>query len=231
MAMLIHTLLENSQLPSLIMFDLDGTLVNSIPDLTLAVNSTLKKYGQKEITEKDVGQWVGNGMFLLLKRAFAKNNNCAEEDVSNADVEKCIHIFMKEYEVFNFKTATLFPGVLECLQKAQALNIRMAVVTNKPKRFVPKILQGLDIEKYFQYIVGGDCLPEKKPHPMPLIHCMQHFKASHSETIMVGDSMHDIGAARKANVPVVAVTYGYNHGEPITKFNPNVVVNSLAELF
>lgn len=211
--------------PKLIIFDLDGTLIDSVPDLCAAVDATLLRLGLPPAGETRVRNWVGNGAEKLIKRALSHAGICEASSQNSA-----LQYFLEYYDRHCAVKTNLYPGVESTLKMLTQHSITMAIVTNKPKRFIAPILKHLAIEPYFQYTVGGDDLPHKKPHPLPLIHCMQTLDYRSEETWMVGDSINDILAARAADIPVVAVSYGYNHGRPIEAEGSDEVIANFAHL-
>ena len=219
--------LMNSHYPELVMFDLDGSLVDSVPDLAFAVDAVLLANNKPAAGESLVRQWVGNGAQVLIERALAH----ARLPCSKTDVDSALSLFKIHYHQHCAVHTRLYDGVLPCLEHLSGKGVTMAIVTNKPREFVPAILSALSIEHFFSGIVGGDDLPRRKPAPDPLEYCLNSLKAEVSNSLMVGDSCHDIQAARRAGVPVVAVNYGYNHGRDISEESPDAVVSSLSELF
>ena len=218
------------ELPTLVMFDLDGTLVDSVPDLAAAVDTMLQALGRPAAGEALVRDWVGNGAAVLVQRALAQATDAEAAGAEIADEPEALALFLNAYEAHTARHSCLYPGVLECLQGLQQLGITMAVVTNKPERFVAPLLDALGIGTYIDLIVGGDTLAQKKPHPQPLLHCLAQFQTPAAQALMVGDSKHDIHAARSAQVAVAAVSYGYNHGEPVADAKPDVVIDNLMAL-
>lgn len=216
--------LHNSQL---VIFDLDGTLVDSVPDIAVAVDNMLQELGVPTAGEEHVRTWVGNGAAVLVKRALAY----AQLPDSELECEQALTIFKRHYLAGCSQYTRLYPGVLECLQQLAQQQITMAIVTNKPIEFVPSILEALEIDHFFRLTIGGNDLPERKPSPLPLQYCMAQLGFSPEVSVMVGDSVNDIKAAKAANIPVVAVDYGYNHGRPVSAENPDIVVSSLDGVF
>ena len=222
--------LGNGELPSLVIFDLDGTLVDSVPDLAVAVNTMLAAMNKPEVSQDCVRNWVGNGAPMLVRRALAVYDGKAAEGLGNDDIVQPLSLFMQAYSQQTSALSRLYPGAHECLRKLYDLGIKIAIVTNKPKQFVGPILKSLNIQGYISFVVGGDCLKEKKPHPLPLLHCLARYGVDNKQALMIGDSRHDISAAKAAGIPVVAVTYGYNHGQSVACYKPDAVVDSLLEL-
>ena len=229
MAGLLKQLLGDA--PALVAFDLDGTLVDSVPDIAWAVDRMRFELGMPAAGVDAVRHWVGNGAELLVRRALANSHEAADvAAVDDADFDRAFPVFKRYYHASNGQSAKLYDGVRECLQGLRALGVPMAVVTNKPRIFTDPLLQTLAIDGFFQQVIGGDCFPEKKPSPMALNHLTSHFSAAPHHCLMVGDSRHDVGAGRAAGYKVLCVSYGYNHGEPIEDSLPDAVVGSLAEL-
>ncbi len=203
-----------------IIFDLDGTLIDSVSDLAASVNFMLRSLNLSEVEEKRVREWVGNGASMLVKRALGEKN------IELFD--RAISIFLNYYENNLTSYTSLYPGVKEVLQNLQ--DFKLSIVTNKPYRFIKPILEKLDIESYFDYYLGGDSLKEKKPHPMPLLKVCEEFGASADEALMVGDSKNDILAAKNAGMECVGVCYGYNYGENIENYSPDFIINDIKDL-
>lgn len=213
--------------PQLVIFDLDGTLVDSVPDLAAAIDKTLSDLGYPIAGEDKVRCWVGNGAAMLVKRALGDAGIRSDEKT----LEATLRTFKLHYGAGSSSRTRLYAGVLPCLESLARQQVTMAIVTNKPREFVPAILSALSIDHFFSLIIGGDDLPERKPSPLPLEYCMKQFGFSAAETVMVGDSIHDIAAAKTAGIPIIAVDYGYNHGNPIDEAEPDLVVSSLESVF
>lgn len=220
--------LFQGQLPQLILFDLDGTLVDSVPDLAAAVDEMLLALDRPAVGLDSVRHWVGNGAQVLIRRAL--NNSMDDAGVETALFEQAQVLFFQAYAKHAVAHSALYSGVLECLSGLAEAKIPMGLVTNKPMQFTTPLLEGLGIAQYFSVVVGGDSYPEKKPHPMPLQQSMAQCGALPEMTLMVGDSISDLNAARAAGCAIVCVPYGYNHGQDIRLSGPDRVVDSLAEL-
>ncbi len=210
----------------LILFDLDGTLVDSAADLYRSMNLSLQSLGWPLVTEVQIREWVGKGASKLcesvLLHLFGKLD--AEQH------KVLLHTFVETYGAELCVNTQIYSGVPEFLKHCQTLNIKMACVTNKPVKLAQGLLDALELSSYFQIVLGGDSLPERKPHPLPLLHCMQSLNTSASQSLMIGDSSNDVEAARRAGIDCIVVSYGYNHGESIYDCQPQQVVDSLAEL-
>jgi len=213
--------------PEFIVIDLDGTLVDSVPDLAWAVDRMMEAISRPVWGEDAVRNWVGNGVDRLVKRALT-NQLHAEPDM--AEYERAHPIFMDFYHQSNGNYSRVFDGVVVALDKFTAAGIPLACVTNKAEAFTLPLLETLGIRKYFKTVVSGDTTPHKKPHPEPLLHAARELGFTPDVGLMIGDSQHDVEAARNAGFQVVAVTYGYNHGEDIRLAKPDAVVDSMADV-
>lgn len=214
--------------PKLVLFDLDGTLVDSVPDLAHAIDRMLHELGKETVGIERVRSWVGNGAAVLVQRALA---GCIEAQIiDSGEFDQAYALFLKFYSENTADQSRLYEGVEECLVSLQNQQIKMGLVTNKPIQFTRTMLAGFKLDGFFDVVIGGDSLPQKKPSPEPLLEAMASCEATPSETLMVGDSKSDVGAARAAGCPVICVPYGYNHGEDIARYEPDLIVQSLAEL-
>jgi len=213
--------------PSLILFDLDGTLVDSVPDLAYCIDGMMTQIGRPPWGEARVREWVGNGVERLVKRALIGQLN----GEPNADeYTQALPLFMALYTEHNGKRSQLYPGVMRGLENLKQAGFNLACVTNKADQFTQPLLKALGIYDYFSLITSGDTLPKKKPDPMPLTHTAMHFQLSPEQSLMIGDSSNDVKAARAAGFGIVCVPYGYNHGEDINLSNPDAVIDSIAKL-
>ena len=213
--------------PAMILMDLDGTLVDSVPDLAFCVDAMQAQLGGEPRGEGQVREWVGNGVERLVKRALIGQ---IEGEPEPALLEKAYPLFMELYAENTSARSQLYPGVREGLDYLAGTGIPLACVTNKAARFTEPLLADLDIARYFRLVVSGDTLPQKKPDPAPLLHAAEFFKVEPNQSLMVGDSMNDVKAARAAGFAVVCVPYGYNHGRDIREAEPDAVIESLADL-
>ena len=215
------------ELPRLVMFDLDGTLIDSVPDLAAAVDRMLVELGRPPAGVENVRDWVGNGARVLVRRALA--GGLDHVAVGDAETEEALARFLDIYADCHHLTA-LYPGVHELLEALSTAAVELAVVTNKPERFVAPLLEQVGLGGYFRWIIGGDTLPQQKPDPAALLQVMRLAGVEAAQSLFIGDSRNDVLAARAAGVPCIAVSYGYNHGRPIAEEKPGLVVDSLAEL-
>ncbi|WP_435594123.1 phosphoglycolate phosphatase [Proluteimonas luteida] len=185
-----------------VLFDLDGTLVDSASDITEAVNRMLEELGCARVGEALVRSWIGDGARELIATALAHAG-------SSEDPDALMPRFLHHYADCLLLHPQLYPGVPETLQALYARGVRMAVCTNKPERFVAPLLGALGIARWFDAIVGAGTLPERKPSPQPILHLAAHFGVPAAQCLMVGDSGTDAGAAIAAGAPLVLVSYGY----------------------
>lgn len=214
--------------PELLLFDLDGTLVDSVPDLAFCLNAMLTELALPAASEDDVRMWVGNGAERLVKRALTRRMDGEPEDETL--LRRALARLMEIYAENTDQYSQLYPGVTEGLDYARSLGCPLGVVTNKAERFTVPLMRSLGILDRFDIVVGGDTLPTQKPHPGPLLHCAEHYRAAPARSVMIGDSINDLQAARAAGMRILCVSYGYNHGNDIGTHGPDAILHSLAEL-
>ena len=192
--------------PALIIFDLDGTLIDSAPDLAAAVNGMLAGFGCAPLSLPEVRGMIGDGVAMLVGRALAARG-CAQVDRAAA-----ARIFMQQYESDLTARTSAYPGVAEALEALRAAAIALAVCTNKPALLTSRILRSLELEDYFVRVIGGDSLPFRKPDPRVLLAILEALGAPREESLLVGDSEVDAATARAAQVPFVLMKHGYHRG-------------------
>lgn len=222
--MLLEQLLGRE--PEALLFDLDGTLIDSVPDLASAVDHTLKSADLPVAGEALVRGWVGNGARKLLARAL---EHCCGR-VDEAELDSLLPVFFEVYEQCCAEHTVAYAGVETALQHWHQAGIRLACVTNKPERFALKIIRHFAWAEWMPVVLGGDSLAQKKPSPEPLWEACRRLGVAPTGAIMVGDSVNDVQAARAAGMPVIAVPYGYNYGSDIREARPDLVVSQLDEL-
>ncbi|EHA14034.1 phosphoglycolate phosphatase [Halomonas sp. HAL1] len=220
----LHSALQGKRL---IAFDLDGTLIDSVPDLAAAVAHALKALDLRQPSEAEVRDWVGNGAPVLVEKALTW---ALQTPPTPALQQRGYDTFMDYYGAAPHVLTTLYSGVQQALQGLHQQGMTLVLITNKPERFIEPLLQHFELLDYFTLWVGGDSLAEKKPHPLPLLHAARTCQIPAAECVMVGDSRHDIAAGKAAGFTTVALPYGYNHGEPIEESHPDLVLSSLTEL-
>jgi phosphoglycolate phosphatase len=213
----------------LIIFDLDGTLIDSSPDLALAINHMLKTLNRETFTTDTIHYWVGNGAEVLVKRALS-GSATIDETLDPELIKKALKIFLDFYAQNLAVETVTYPQVPQTLKALKAHGYRLAIVTNKPFAFVKPILTTLGLMENFELILGGDSLEKKKPNPLPLLHVCKQLNVSTHEAVMVGDSKNDIQAANACNMQSIGLTYGYNYGENISVHNPSVVFDNFADI-
>ena len=209
--------------PALVVFDLDGTLIDSAPDMHRAVNLMLADLGCSPLTLADVRTMVGDGASALIARALAARH-CVTADPGEALAQ-----FLTHYEADPTAVTKTFPGVSETLERLQAFGLTLAVCTNKPTRLTQMILERLAIDRFFERVVAGDTLAFRKPDPRALLEVVNGFGTPPAATLMVGDSEVDAATAHAANVPFVLMTYGYHRG-PIDGISSVATLDHFSEL-
>jgi phosphoglycolate phosphatase len=212
----------------LVLFDLDGTLIDTVPDLADAIDSMQSELGLPLRGEAKVRTWVGNGIERLVKRALTDGDDSTEPAPDL--YAHALSIFMDHYAARPYGRSKFYPGVTECLEHLQQAGYRLACVTNKRSRFTDLLLRAVGIHDLFELVISGDTLARRKPDPLPLLHASQHFDVGPERALMVGDSLNDVRAARAAGMQVLCVSYGYNCGRDIREDQPDLIVDSLAEL-
>ncbi len=212
----------------LIIFDMDGTLIDSLPSIAYAINLMLKELNKEPISLDRVKDFIGRGSELLIKRTLLNRVDVDGIEINKQEFKNAHSIFLNFYsQNLNAKT-TLFSNTKETLQELKN-SYKIALVTNKPHQFVNSILENLKIDSYFDYILGATEDIAKKPAPDMLIATCDNFNIEPKNSVMVGDSSNDISAAKAANIDTIAVTYGYSN-EDIKALNPTVIVDNLAQI-
>ncbi|VTU07055.1 phosphoglycolate phosphatase [Actinobacillus indolicus] len=212
----------------LIGFDLDGTLVNSLPDLALSLNSAFAEVCLPQAPEELVLTWIGNGADVLFAKGMewtGKADNFSQDEL--AQIKRRFGYFYGE-NVCNI--SKLYPNVKDTLEALKAQGYILAVVTNKPTKHVLPVLQAFKIDHLFSEALGGQSLPQIKPHPAPLYYLCGKFGLYPHEMLFVGDSKNDILAAKAAGCKSVGLTYGYNYNIPISESEPDYVCEDFAEI-
>lgn len=213
--------------PKMVLFDLDGTLIDSVPDLAYCVDEMMKLLDMPLRGEAAVRNWVGNGIERLVERALTNDLNGKPDAVLFA---KALPIFKTLYAENTSGRSFLYPGVREGLEYIKSLGLRMGCVTNKAEQFTVPLLKDLGVYDMFETVISGDTLPVKKPDPGPLFYAAGWFHCAPFDALMVGDSISDVKAARAAGFNIVCMSYGYNHGEDIHNYHPDAVIDSMVEL-
>jgi phosphoglycolate phosphatase len=208
-----------------VLFDLDGTLLDTVPDLHAAVCSMLQDLGRPALPEESIRSYVGRGVANLVKRSLADSLDAAE-DGSPAPAD-ALASFRMHYARENGRRAQLFPGVIEGLQAIRGLGLQMAVITNKPQAFTRPLLEMTGLAEYFSVVVSGDSLPKHKPDPMALLWTCGRLGVSPLDALFIGDSVNDFLAARAACCPVFLLPYGYNEGRDVQELACDAIVPTI----
>ena len=211
----------------LILFDLDGTLVDSAFDLYRAMNMSLNALQLPNVTEAQVRTWIGKGTALFCHSTLQYLTG----QVDPAQHQQLLETFLRIYNAEPCIDTKPFNGVIDFLEWGLSHNKQMVCVTNKPEQPARMIVESLGLTQYFVDVIGGDRFEERKPHPRQLLFCVDQYGVTAAETLMIGDSSNDVEAARRAGVDCIVVSYGYNHGEDIRDCQPQQVVDDLTELF
>jgi phosphoglycolate phosphatase len=213
--------------PRMILIDLDGTLIDTVPDLAHAVDVMMERIGMPRRGEQQVRKWIGNGAERLVRRALI---NAVDGEPDEELFCRAYPLFLEVYEANVCAHSRPFPGVVEGLAALKAAGYPLGCVTNKPARFTEPLLDALGLTENFGVVISGDMLPKQKPDPAPLLYAARFFNVRPEDSLMVGDSINDVRAARAAGFSIVCVPYGYNHGHDIREAEPDAVIASLAEL-
>jgi phosphoglycolate phosphatase len=208
---------------SAIIIDLDGTMLHTAPELTEAANRMLREMDYTPVAPELLMSYIGNGISWLVKRALTGDMHATPDA---ALYEHALPIFEKHYTGLLLQSKP-FDGVIAGLDAMRAAGFRLGCITNKVARFTEPLLKSLGLAKYFEIVLSGDTLPEKKPHPLPLLHAAKFFGVPIEKLLLIGDSLNDTVAARAAGCPVFCVSYGYNHGEPVDSLFLDAVIANL----
>lgn len=213
--------------PEMILIDVDGTLVDSVPDLAYCVDEMMAVLGREPHGEVRVRDWVGNGVERLVRRALV---GALRGEPDEADFERAYPVFLELYAENTSKRSCLYPGVREGIDRLKAANYRLGCVTNKAAQFTEPLLKDLGIYDDFSIVISGDTLTKKKPDPAPLLHAAELLGCQPVDAMMIGDSVSDVAAARAAGFQIVCMSYGYNHGVDIREAAPDAVIDTLTEI-
>jgi phosphoglycolate phosphatase len=214
---------------SLLMFDLDGTLVDSAPDIAIAANAMLTELGRESFPASSFRHWIGNGATVMVQRALSGSSDIdpdLDPDLFTLGLKRFLSLYLQDPCI----ESQLYPGVAQTLAQLKTQQYHIAVVTNKPNAFIQPILNQLKIKDCIDFVIGGDDLDNKKPHPQQLQHTCQHFGVSPAQAVMIGDSKNDILAAKAANISSIGLSYGYNYGEDINLHQPDFSCDHFAEI-
>jgi len=212
-----------------VLFDLDGTLLDTAADIALALNRTMAEYGCKPLAEDEVRRMIGRGPPILIERAAASQGRILGAPAQAEMLERFFH-FYGRLEESDEDSARPYAGAAESLRALHDAGLRTAVVTNKQHRFAAALLRRLGLGAWVDVVVGGDTCVRRKPDPQPLFFACESLQVRPSEALMIGDSVNDVQAARAAGIPVVCVSYGYNEGRDPRTLECDLLLDSLTEL-
>ncbi|MFN7475099.1 MAG: phosphoglycolate phosphatase [Burkholderiales bacterium] len=206
-----------------LLLDLDGTMLDTAGDITTAVNRMRAAFGFGPLDLPVVRNFIGRGIANLVSQSMKSSVGELGATASKVAIAQ----FEKQYEACLADVSRAFPGVFEGLELFREKGFRLGCVTNKAERFTLPLMERTGLAPYFELVLSGDSLDEKKPHPLPLQHAADFFEARIDEVIMIGDSMHDAAAARAAGCPVFIVPYGYNEGQELRGLDCDAFIDDL----
>ena len=209
-----------------VVIDLDGTLLDTAPDLAYAAELMMNELGLPVPELNTIKTYIGNGVSRLVKRVLTGD---LDADPDPELFARAYAIYQKHYGENVSRFSKPFDGVVEGLQAFQASGVHLACVTNKAEVFTIPLLRDTGLLKHFELVLSGDTLPRRKPDPLPLLHAGHHFSTEPSQLLLIGDSQNDTQAARAARCAIFCVPYGYNRGIPVHELQPDAVVSSLLD--
>jgi phosphoglycolate phosphatase len=213
--------------------DLDGTMVDTLGDFDVALNRMLADLGRPAVAREAIEHMVGKGSEHLIQSALEHGERCRGSTDFVAPEEllrQAWTLYQRHYLAINGAHSAVYPGVVEGLQALRTRGMALACLTNKPTAFALPLLRAKGLDGFFSRVFGGDAFERKKPDPLPLLKTCEALGSRPARTLVVGDSSNDARAARAAGCPVVLVTYGYNHGQPVRAVDADGFVDSLAQL-
>jgi len=209
-----------------VLFDLDGTLMHTAPDIAAAINLMLAGYHLPQLSEAAITDLIGRGSPILVERVF----NTLDVTMTSGQRLVALQSFQHFYEDIVGTRARPYPGVLDALEQLRAMDLKLAIVTNKYHRFALRLLRQFEMSSLFDLVVGGDTLEVRKPNPLPLLHACDSLGVPVNHAIYIGDSPIDVEAANAAGIPVFCVPYGYREGRPLNSLACNGFIDSLADI-
>lgn len=208
-----------------VLFDLDGTLVDSMPDLAYCSNQSLAELGHSTLPDETLSTFVGKGLDRLIIRFLA--NDIEAETADPQLFQQAKEIFKRHYHATNGEFSVLYPNVLEGLKSLKSMGLKLGLVTNKPMEFTVPLVEKKGIDSFFDVLVGGDSCEHKKPHPAPIFYALEKLNSDPESSVFVGDSLNDALAAKAAGMPCLMLPYGYNEGQAINKPESGDLVDDL----
>jgi phosphoglycolate phosphatase len=212
-----------------VLFDLDGTLLDTADDIGLALNRAIGEFGWPQVSLTDVRRFIGAGGAILVDRAASLQGRTLSPSMRGEIIQRFFHHYGELGENGEY-AAEPYPGAVDALRDLHAAGVRIAVVTNKLERFARNVLRLRGLMNWVDCVVGGDTCARRKPDPQPLLYACQAVGVSPQATLMVGDSVHDAHAARAAGIAMVCVSYGYNEGSDPSFLPCDALIDSLAAL-
>ena len=217
--------------PQAMIFDLDGTLAHTLPQLSLAVRKVAQEMGLPLPNDQTMSQFVGNGVTMLLGRVIMGRHDIDLAQVPQEKMQEARALFNRFYQEGLSRDFVVYPGVVEGLTYFHSCGIKLGVVTNKPNIFAQPLLGFMGLKPFFAQILGGEVLKERKPDPTPVLYVLDKMGADPQQSLMVGDSINDVKAGQNAHMVTVAFTYGYNGGYDLhTSCNPDYLFSRFDEL-
>ncbi|AIL32462.1 phosphoglycolate phosphatase [Basilea psittacipulmonis] len=208
-----------------VFFDLDGTLINSVPDVALACQKMLAELQRPILPESRIQAFLGKGARTLVARCLS--NDITHYEVDKDVLEPALQLFRQYYRQHNGEKATLYPYTRETLDTLYSMGVTLALVTNKPSAFTPDLLKKFQLDHYFDLLVCGDTCEHEKPHPAPILYALETLNLTASEVVFVGDSENDTLAAQAAQMDVLLLPYGYTEGKSLSDLNPTAFIQDL----
>ena len=208
-----------------IAFDLDGTLINSVPDVRAAINRLLVSEGRSEISLEQTLSLVGQGARVMMEQAMTLSGAAPPSDA----LDRMVETYIGFYQDHPADLTTIYPGVVEVLESLAARGVRMAICSNKPFVMTKLVLKTLSLDRFFDAVTGGDNVPHRKPDGRHVTHALDLMGGHHAHAVMVGDSETDVAAGQDAGLPVVAVTYGYTH-VAVADLGADVLIDRFSDL-
>ena len=209
------------------LFDLDGTLIDTAPDINVALNHSLQQFGFKPVTEAHTRHWIGHGGRVLIEKALAHQDFSGDLE---SQLDQMLIPFLDFYSDHHAVLSRIYPTVTTSLAELKSRGAKLAVVTNKVTRLSEQILESLNLTPFFDWVVCGDTTPTPKPNPAPIFYCTERMQLTVTECLFVGDSITDVNAARAAGTPIVCVRDGYNHGADVSQLDVDGVIDRFDEL-